>query len=940
MGMALKAQFPIGCPVCTTEVAGTLKVDSMFLLPFRNDTLLNPGRSGAIVFAYGNAWLYTNRWTLLTGISWGTIPGTMTAQHDLDSALNSKQTLLSNGYGWFIQNGAGVFDSAHVRKVDTVYAQNDSTIKFAINGVVDSFKIRGSASGSIVSSITLNAPSAVFNTPATFSNTAGAWTVTLSLATQSPNTSFMGPATAYGTPGFRLLTVGDLPTGIPNSNLQNSIHGLNFTTNTTPFGFTATSVALGNTIVLNIPYASGTNTNGGLISYTDWNRFNASTVQLVTGVNGQTGNVVTLNADSLGSYPINFSGVHNGYVLSIDTVHNQLVFTLAGSGSGITQINGLAATTQFLAIGTAGTSPNWGEAGSTHTLNIPYASSSDSGIITPGLYNIWNAKESPITSANAVNKYWNGYKLFSTLNTDSIAEGTTNKYFHASDTVGFAAKATQTQLADTSAVLRNRYDSAVARKVDTSQRFGIHIAKGGGRGINLLWGHDSTLVIKGLIDSGGAHLILNPDSTLTVFVDSTHWGGGGGGGDDSALMATMYRLDTVKANLYARLGAAVDSLDSIQSPARAIHFVNIDTVSGADTLAYTSVDGKNVHFKPVKVYSSDGSVTVNDQTTQHAIVFDLTEGNDSTSISTAGSGIPLFYRSGSGPDDSLIFKNLSGFLQNPDSSIGLDTLGTYATKRWADSLAGTRGVPGGPTNAIQTNNGAGGFAGSSNLLWDNTNFSIHGVFNAYFGVNVLGTNQNVFALKSASGAAGFRMGRSLLGGNLNDWFLYNDSLMKTSFNVTSTNKLVLPDSMQITSGSPGTGKVLTSDASGNASWQSAGSTSSGSFTSTLSNTTNIASSSFTDGHYTINNGIVHVIITGTLNTTVALTSSVLTVSLPITASTSVSNFIGMGVKQIGGSTTNVSGAVQLASSTTATWSFVGPTVNNTSGFVITVDYAQ
>lgn len=643
-------------------------------------------------------------------------------------------------------------------------------------------------------------------------------------------------------------------------------------------------------------------------------------------------------------------------------------------------------------------------------------------------------KEPIITPADLAHYYWNGYKLFVPINTDSVSQGTTNLYFHASDTAGFSAKATQIGLTDTAAALRTaistatgfdsastqgggfhtqpyndiRYlnlfdtigatgytslasrqklsdsliavigqrrlisdtlaaegtptrnqlyavvDSAVSRKVDTSTKYHINIVKAGGRGINLLWGHDSTVVIKGLVDSSGFHWVLNADSTLTGFVDSTHWGSGGSG---------AYAIDTI----------ARDSLDSIQSPYRTIHFVN-NIISGTDTLAYTAVDGKNVHFKPIKVYSSDGSVAVQDQTDQHSIVFNLTEGNDTTSINTAGAGISLFYRGGSGSNDSLIFKNLNGFMQNPDSSIGLDTLRTYATKRWTDSLFGSYipaiptfaqvlaagpnlsadvtnafpsknwilnaqgtgkfwlqgvrqdssslwgfvvkgndssyshlsfvnvgfklsttgggalygtaaasfsssqlaaslsdetgsgsavfsvspaftgsptvptqmandsstkaastqyvdravatgggggggGTPGGPTNAIQTNNGAGGFAGSSNFLWDNTTLSVHGVVVGYNDVYIAGTNQNVFGLRSLSGAAGFRMGRSLLATNANDWFLYNDSLAKTSFNVTSTNKFVFPDSVQMTSGGPAANYVATSDAVGNISWQ-------------------------------------------------------------------------------------------------------------------------
>ncbi|HEV2353217.1 MAG TPA: hypothetical protein VGR89_03195, partial [Puia sp.] len=72
-------------------------------------------------------------------------------------------------------------------------------------------------------------------------------------------------------------------------------------------------------------------------------------------------------------------------------------------------------------------------------------------------------KEPVITAPNAADKYWNGFKQFATLNTDSVTEGSTNKYFHPSDTSGLDEAATQITLLDTAAAIRNS-------KVDTIYR--------------------------------------------------------------------------------------------------------------------------------------------------------------------------------------------------------------------------------------------------------------------------------------------------------------------------------------------------------------------------------------------------------------------------------------------------------------------------------------
>lgn len=394
-GLRTSAQnLPIGAPSGSVTVQGKLIVDSIFFLPQRTDTMFNPGRPGAMVFAYGQAWLYLGSfWSQLTGIAWGRIPGSITAQHDLDSALNTKQTLVTNGYGWKLVGNAGTFDSANVRKVDTVGRLNDSTLFFAINGHTYNVLLRGTAAGASVLSITLNTPLGLFVSNVNYtSDGVGHWTGTLSLALQSANSFLSGPASGSpGTPGFRVIGVPDLPVNIPNTNLQNSTLGLTMGTSGAAPNFSATTVALGNTIVLNLPTASATIT--GILSAADWIRFNAATSAIVTSVNGQIGAVITLNADSLGAYPIDFTNFHNGWVLSVDTIHSKLVFSAPGSGSGITQLNGLTPTIQFFANGFTGTSPNWSSIGSTHTLEIPIVNGADTGMVTPALYAAWNAKQ-------------------------------------------------------------------------------------------------------------------------------------------------------------------------------------------------------------------------------------------------------------------------------------------------------------------------------------------------------------------------------------------------------------------------------------------------------------------------------------------------------------------------------------------------------------------
>lgn len=64
----------------------------------------------------------------------------------------------------------------------------------------------------------------------------------------------------------------------------------------------------------------------------------------------------------------------------------------SGSGSGISNLNGLTATTQTFATGTSGSDFNISSSSSTHTFNIPYAGAASTGLITTQAQTIAGAK--------------------------------------------------------------------------------------------------------------------------------------------------------------------------------------------------------------------------------------------------------------------------------------------------------------------------------------------------------------------------------------------------------------------------------------------------------------------------------------------------------------------------------------------------------------------
>lgn len=91
-----------------------------------------------------------------------------------------------------------------------------------------------------------------------------------------------------------------------------------------------------------------------------------------------------------GSYP------NKTFVADTGTLFPAVRATISG-GVGISSLNGLTGATQTFATGTAGTNFNISSSGTTHTFNTPVTSATNTGLVTPTLFNTWNGKQNALS---------------------------------------------------------------------------------------------------------------------------------------------------------------------------------------------------------------------------------------------------------------------------------------------------------------------------------------------------------------------------------------------------------------------------------------------------------------------------------------------------------------------------------------------------------------
>jgi hypothetical protein len=126
------------------------------------------------------------------------------------------------------------------------------------------------------------------------------------------------------------------------------------------------------------------------------------TANIISGtLSGTATNVSGIVAVANGGIGLTTVGT-NGQVLSSDGTN---ITWSNPAATGITAINGITSGTQTLTVGTTGTAPAFNSTSSTHTLNIPMASTTSvtAGLLSKSDYDVFNAKQGALTAGSGIN---------------------------------------------------------------------------------------------------------------------------------------------------------------------------------------------------------------------------------------------------------------------------------------------------------------------------------------------------------------------------------------------------------------------------------------------------------------------------------------------------------------------------------------------------------
>lgn len=296
---------------------------------------------------------------------------------------------------------------------------------------------------------------------------------------------------------------------------------------------------------------------------------NGTNLQYIAGDGSKvTFPTIPAQFNPIAGYGISITGTYPNKTFTADTsvLFPAVRATISGGGAGgISSLNGLTAATQTFATGTAGSDFGISSASTTHTFNLPIVSGTNTGKVTPTLFNAWNAKISNITGL-----------VTAGTNVTVTGSGTSGSPYVINAPSGKNADSIKKLPVDTT-TNRNNY---VLTFDSTNHKWILAAPGSGGGGSGTV-----TQVNTGYGLSGGP-----VTTTGTLLLDSATLYLTALRRKDSTLYFPKYRGDTLSTNVYNALNGKQPQLNGtgfVKATGTTISYDNSTYITGNQTITFT-----------------------------------------------------------------------------------------------------------------------------------------------------------------------------------------------------------------------------------------------------------------------------------------------------------------------------------------------------------------
>ena len=336
-------------------------------------------------------------------VAWGSIIGTLSAQTDLQTALNAKQATLVSGTNIKTVNSTSLLGSGNlaVGTVTSVGLTMPSAFNVASSPITTSGTLAVTGAG--VVSQYVRGDGSLANFPA---SSGGGASLSYYLNGSVSQGTFGGvamkemdrtPIFGAGT-DFSINANGYIQSFITDANVPNllEIPGGNWNFET---------------------YFSASSGGGTPSFYVELYKWDGATLSLIASNSANPEGIT--NGTTIDAYfsalavpqttllatdrlAIRIYVTHSGRTITLHTENSHLCQVITTFSTGLTALNGLTAQVQNFATGTAGTDFGISSATSTHTFNLPTASAANRGALSSADWTMFNSKV-PATRTLTIN---------------------------------------------------------------------------------------------------------------------------------------------------------------------------------------------------------------------------------------------------------------------------------------------------------------------------------------------------------------------------------------------------------------------------------------------------------------------------------------------------------------------------------------------------------